>query len=561
MTLLKKKSRCGIPVVQACMLRLLWHCTQVLFKQLESWILYGKLIDPGKEFFIQDSYNIATGVINNTAAKMNKSSTTTTETTNDNPHRASIPSMSSLDGIVVMNDALPPGIPSTVASKILFIGKAAKILRLTSSTAIVSRTESLHISEMLWNIGRKEEGFRTAEIEHVIESIRKKVAAVLWSLMTEHCNIDAQLALMQDICLMGRADVYHRLVEGGGSTLFASIPAPHSADDDVHAAFVEAMGHTGYEKKVEQFALRWSSDVQWSDGSRNLYIPRYNDWDGLWLECSFDWPIGLLFPPEVLQKYSAMWQYLHRIKCVKSDVDTAWSKLMVLNRKERRRHNGHANTSATTAPGIMTPAMDTHATMLSSNHHGSISTVIQNVPSPDTSYRLEQLRGRISHFINSLALSLQIDVIGASACVLRNSMRAANDFTTADAAHRQFVDELILGACLDIRQLMMAVESIFKIAREFCTLVENIEKKEASLAIVATTVTELDAAFVLKQNLVLQLMQSNVIQSGPRGGPVRQFMVRLNFNDFCTKEALEQIQTLKEGDGVSAITVSEDGVE
>jgi len=37
LALLQAAARCGVPIVQSCMQRLLWHCNQVLFKQLTSW--------------------------------------------------------------------------------------------------------------------------------------------------------------------------------------------------------------------------------------------------------------------------------------------------------------------------------------------------------------------------------------------------------------------------------------------------------------------------------------------------------------------------------------------
>jgi hypothetical protein len=35
--LLHARVRCGVPVVQSVMQRLLWHCNQVLVHQLTSW--------------------------------------------------------------------------------------------------------------------------------------------------------------------------------------------------------------------------------------------------------------------------------------------------------------------------------------------------------------------------------------------------------------------------------------------------------------------------------------------------------------------------------------------
>lgn len=31
------RARCGVPVLQSCMRRLLWHCMQVMLQQLTSW--------------------------------------------------------------------------------------------------------------------------------------------------------------------------------------------------------------------------------------------------------------------------------------------------------------------------------------------------------------------------------------------------------------------------------------------------------------------------------------------------------------------------------------------
>lgn len=45
----------GSPAVQSCAQRLLWHCRQVLFKQLQSWLVHGLLLDAAGEFFIQRS--------------------------------------------------------------------------------------------------------------------------------------------------------------------------------------------------------------------------------------------------------------------------------------------------------------------------------------------------------------------------------------------------------------------------------------------------------------------------------------------------------------------------
>jgi hypothetical protein len=53
MQLLEIKANSGVPALQSCALRLLWHCRQVFFKQLEAWLVHGQLLDRAGEFFVK----------------------------------------------------------------------------------------------------------------------------------------------------------------------------------------------------------------------------------------------------------------------------------------------------------------------------------------------------------------------------------------------------------------------------------------------------------------------------------------------------------------------------
>lgn len=53
MYVLSLRAHSGMPAAQSCAQRLLWHCRQVLFEQLESWLVHGVLLDRAGDFFIQ----------------------------------------------------------------------------------------------------------------------------------------------------------------------------------------------------------------------------------------------------------------------------------------------------------------------------------------------------------------------------------------------------------------------------------------------------------------------------------------------------------------------------
>eukprot|EP00798_Chlamydomonas_sp_ICE-L_P000175 gene175-1699_t len=45
-SLLNSRAHCGIPLVESVMQRLLWHCNNVLYKQISSWMVHGVHLDP-----------------------------------------------------------------------------------------------------------------------------------------------------------------------------------------------------------------------------------------------------------------------------------------------------------------------------------------------------------------------------------------------------------------------------------------------------------------------------------------------------------------------------------
>ena len=53
--LLYEQSLCGIPALQTCMERLVWHCQATLCRYLHLWMLHGVLTDSRDQFFIARS--------------------------------------------------------------------------------------------------------------------------------------------------------------------------------------------------------------------------------------------------------------------------------------------------------------------------------------------------------------------------------------------------------------------------------------------------------------------------------------------------------------------------
>lgn len=93
--------------------------------------------------------------------------------------------------------------------------------------------------------------------------------------------------------------------------LLAGEPKPNTAEADIALAFQQSALKSTAETDAlfGAVALRWlPADRGEDEGGPPVWhpsrcaavsVPRYDAWDGLFLECAVEWPLQLLFPPEV----------------------------------------------------------------------------------------------------------------------------------------------------------------------------------------------------------------------------------------------------------------------
>ena len=513
--LLDRRAQGGWPPIESCCQRLLWHCYRVLFKQIESWMVYGELVDPTREFFI--------------TAQEEKEQRST------------------MDSFIINTDALPlPAIPAHIAQGVLFVGRSVRLLtghlhdhsgrhnhyHNNNNHADVSQHPFLTTFQQTLRQLSDADVLHIPSFHFAVECAQHNVASLLWSELRERCNLEKELECLQGYFLLERGDVVQQLLQDAQeSGLLASAPDAYweSADADWSDAFTQAIlactpppQHAQHGKSIAHdiepsrvFFLRWFPTTAtlpaWHPSNDpSLHVPSYDLWDGLCLECRPQWPLELLLPTVIIRQYSALWQYMFRLRRVHMDLETAWgslsSALRRLHRPSRRhrspQHNAH-------------PHPPTH-------HH----------------HQLSHLRQRMSHFVSNLALYLRVDVLESEISTLKRKISASKDFSEANTAHQAFIEAVTSQACLDVRQLMHAVESIFALCRRLCEMVERLGTCEAE------EVGALATAFALKSNVVFQLLQSDALQKGARATVVRQLVVRLNFNRFCEEESIRAMHAM-----------------
>ena len=214
----------------------------------------------------------------------------------------------------------------------------------------------------------------------------------------------SQLEALKNYFLLGRGDFYQALLDEA-APLFGAAPKPNTAEADIALTYQQA----ALKSTAELDPLFGSTSLRWASGAdaealalpawhpaaagpvRVCFPPALDAWDGLFLESSVEWPLQLLFPPDVLAKYCGVWQYLFRLKRVQLELDAAWAALQTL---QRRSAGGSELAAAVVGAGAGAGAPP--------RLPGALRV------------SLWQQRQRMAHFIGNLQMYIQVR--GLAAC-------------------------------------------------------------------------------------------------------------------------------------------------
>ncbi|EFN52335.1 hypothetical protein CHLNCDRAFT_58938 [Chlorella variabilis] len=524
MRALSLRAGSGAPALQSCAARLLWHCRQVLFNQLESWLVHGLLLDRGNEFFIRRCDTAAPPAAAGAAAGPAAGHVASPASAlhggggggGGPPGGGSILDWEPLEwhaGFQVSLADLPPDVSLPTAEAVLFVGKAVRVLKQPMSSA--ASHQALHAHAQILAFAhdlhrlQRQEAASAAQLEHCVESLRSKVSGLLWDLVRHRCDLMAQFEAMRCYFLLARGDFYQQFLDEA-QALLAGEPKPNTAEADIALAFQQSALKSTAETDAlfGAVALRWlPADRGEDEGGPPVWhpsrcaavsVPRYDAWDGLFLECAVEWPLQLLFPPEVMSKYGALWQHMFRLRRVQLALEGVWATLQALHHR-KPEDDGTPRLPASLRAALCAERQQQH------------------------------------HFVSNMALYLAMDVVGASFGQLRAAVAGAKDFSAADAAHRRYVDSMVSQAFLDMRQLMGYLEDILRQCRKLCALVQRLAAGLVDAVAAAAALQGIRRTFRLKHRVLYQIMQSGKLSS--RTPALRQLITRLNFNGFAERQA------------------------
>ncbi|KAF3784069.1 Gamma-tubulin complex component 4 [Nymphaea thermarum] len=546
LNLLYKRCHCGVPELQACMQRLLWHGHQVMYRQLAAWMVHGLLQDQYGEFFIRRQENVEG------EQTLHHSGHPSKKDTQKSLEDASLTDWNS--GFHVFLDMLPQYIHMRVAESILFSGKAIRVLRNPSpafrckadvfhhgvprgsnkyqgllgcfaqkepciDTQLVGeelfpQSEADKIVDMLQEL-RESPEFHKRSFEHAVDSTRMIAAGHLWQLVVVHADLDGHLKALKDYFLLAKGDFFQCFLEESRQ-LMRLPPRYSTAEADLMVPFQLAASKTigDDDKYFSRVSLRLQSEVKAVSSQLDLSSlkiggekssdsllgisslgPVPDGWDAIALEYSVDWPLQLFFTQEVLSKYRRVFQYLLKLKRTQMELEKSWASAMhqdhmdfAKNRKDRRKCSEQRR---------------------------------------QHSRPMWHVREHMVFLITNLQFYIQVDVIESQWNRLQERLQGSHDFTDLVNFHHEYLSALISQSFLDIGSVSRILEGLMKLCLQFCW---NVERHEGCPS--TSELEHIAEEFNKKSNSLYTILRSSKIAGSQRAPFLRQFLLRLNFNSF-----------------------------
>ena len=581
-------ARGGDPAVRESSALVMRHCMRVLHRQLASWMIYGRLHDPHGEFFIHRVGDDASG----DDAHMADGGTGGRGRTD--PRAGADPPMGSRgrrpgdfdstsdwhNAFAVRLSCLPPDVAVRTAEKVLFIGKAARVLHNPEgdfkklATPLISNEETLKLGEALHALIEREDGggvaasscpsFTSGEFEAAIERIRLATSSRLWDLVVNRAKLLSHLHLMKDFFLLARGDFWHGFLLESDKIL-SMPPSRGSAEISLNTAFqvsglkcnLDADGRSGslFSRLKLRLARSGDSDSG-GDDDDEAYIARHG---GVAMASSpstssyfspSSSPAMIVSPRESARKRAIRVPSFDSWDGLKLDYNVDWPLGLLLTRNVLARYNVLFR-FLLRLRRVQRRLDDVWSAL----RMASKARRVASVPSAGdgggfddgNSLELWHLHQHMSYLITNLQIYVQIDVIESQFRTLIDRISNAEDFAEAERAHEAYLSALFGQTFLDISTISRLLEELFSQIREFCSVVTAAttcdDRQGGADGGGRPGVAKLAAAFGRVSSQLYTILRGNTMKESSRVPSLRQLLLRLNYNDFFVREATRVIRT------------------
>ena len=167
------RDHCGISQIIETFTLIYNQCLQVLHKQIISWMLFGKLLDPYDEFFIQSDEN---------------------------------------KDYVIIGERIPNCLNVTLAQQALFVGES-----------VVSLREVQDLSDEDWEFMGRLQKIPFHEIFTIISHSRDHMAKKLWKQVSLQDRLNRTLNIIRNTLLMKKGDVFAHFIRQAETVLDTNV--------------------------------------------------------------------------------------------------------------------------------------------------------------------------------------------------------------------------------------------------------------------------------------------------------------------------------------------------
>ena len=462
---LERRAKTGMPVVRAAFEGLLVPCRCVLLSQIGSWALHGILHDPCDEFFVG-------GGVGESAAAGEV-----------------------WTAYRIRSELLPACLPLRVAEGVLFAGKTLAVFqRAGGGAAVLEPAEAAAAEARLAELQAAAPGrFQSTPLAELVDFVRQRAAARLWSVVAEHGGLLPALEDFRAYMLVGKGELFAELDVQGGRLL--DRPVVRTTLHDARSAWGRAASALGCEDSPphQMFTLTLNPpraappgrDVDTEDG-----------WAALGLEARLGWPLSLVFTPEAIAGYNAVFPFLLRVARVQRRLGDAWAAQM-----RRGRLRGPAA-----------------------------------APSASAGSRLLRLRANMSFLLGNLLSYLQGDVVDAQHELLLQRAAAARGFDDFLAAHGEFLTALRVQTFRSAAPVRNLLAELLRLGESLCALLDK-----GGVALTPTSFAELDRieqAFAHQAAFLFRLLSSVGSAASATGRDhLAQLLLRLDYNGWLSRSS------------------------
>lgn len=394
-------SATGFPIAKESAAILLQECYGVLCQQISSWILHGVLWDPHHEFFVQQPDRSA-------AAQA-------TSPTVEGP-------LESMDDFVLEPELLPDQLPASFAKKVLFAGSAVRVFGQSMGRPVFYGAEKeAEFVDRLREIQESPE-LDLLRLGALVEDVRSAAAAHLWQLLVERGCLLAQLRLMRDAFLLGRAELFLHFSQLAEPLL--ARPRTPTTEQEVNGMFQLACGllQSEDENLAEQFHITVGPPLATAQDG-----PPLAGWETIGLSYAVKWPLHVFFTPTLLAKYSRLFRLLIGVQRAQSFLQDCWLLQSKLARCPPLRD---------------CPLMG----------------------------RMMQLRSHMAHLLDSLQYYLQVDVVESHLGRLLSQVKDTQDFEAIQHLHNSYLASLLADSMLMLRPVHECLRAILGLCQSLCAI-------------------------------------------------------------------------------------------